>query len=234
MENSVFDTKLVRSRNTPIRFAFATLVGSSRFWFGYVIGLSAVALLAASIHQIFLSIAAGVPFGICLILIWLSHEFIYPKLVIDAENRTLTKSKPYGGGTYSSIPVDDIEHVSVIRMSGAALVNFHYREIEFSKPYATAIDATDVSDFKSQLGRLGIRVNVCEPIPNSVWSRVIATPLVILGTIITLWQVFGPDAFLTDAVIVPTIVLVGFVVYSFWQRHVRKFEQNDVGINNSS
>lgn len=182
-----FGTKLVRVRDTPVRVAFATLVGSHRFWVGYAIGLPVVTLLAAFAHRIFVPIAAGVPVGICLLLLWLSHEFIHPQLLVDFENRTLTKSRPYGRGTYSSMAIDDIGYVSVVQLGHTALVNFHYRKRELSKPYATVIDATDVPAFETRLKRLGVRVHVREPVPiqmpiDAVRARVIATPMVIVAT----------------------------------------------------
>lgn len=220
---SIFGTTLVRARHTPIRLAFATLVGSHHFWAAYVLGLPAVALLAASIHPIFISIAAGVPVVICLFLLWLSHEFIQPQLIINIKAGTLTLSKPYGNGTYSSIDVDDIESMSVVQIGHVALVNIHYHELELQKPEATAIDASDVTELISQLTQVGIRVT--EGDSTASWARVIATLLVIFGSIISISQLFGSEAFVTGSVIVPAIVLVWVSMESFWKRHIRSTEQ---------
>jgi hypothetical protein len=182
----VFRTELPRARDTPVRLAFATLVGSRRFWIRYVIGLPVAALLAAFAHRGFVSIAAGMPVGISLLLLWLSHEFARPRLVLDTDDRTLT----------------------------------------IAKPYATAIDAGDVHDLETQLERLGVPVQVYEPPStalslDAVRARVIATPVVLFGSVAVVRWAFGPDAFRTGVVAVPAVLLVGSVAYSFWWRHVR-------------
>lgn len=186
-----------------------------------MIGLPVAALLAAFAHRMFAPIAAGMAVAICLLLVWLSHEFVRPQLVLDTDDRTLTIAKPYGLGTYSPIEVDEVERVSVVRSSRTALVNVSYHGRAFSKPYATAIDAGDVHDLETRFERLGIPVHVRGPAPtaltlDAVRARVIATPVVLFGSIaVTRWA-FGPGALRTNVVIVPAIVLVGSATYSFW------------------
>ena len=123
----VFGVQLDRARDAPTRFAFATLVGSDRLWIGLVIGLPLAFLLLAPVHDVFISLAAGLPIGISLWLMWLSHEFVNPRLSVDTDKRTLTKSKPYDLGQYSSVDVDDVDRVSIIQSSDAALVKIHHR-----------------------------------------------------------------------------------------------------------
>lgn len=189
-----------------------------------MIGLPIGAFLAALYHPIFVPFAGGMPVGICLLLLWLSHEFISPQLVVDFGERTITKSKPYGRGMYSSIDVEDIDQVSIVPIGRTALVNLQYKTFELSKPYATAIDTGNVHDFTIQLEQLGVSVHIRESATpllslNVIRGRLIGTPVVIVGSTVAIWHQFGCSAFWTDAVVVPMIVIVLFALYSFYRRH---------------
>lgn len=219
----VYETCLLRARDTGLRLAFATLVGSFRFWVSFVIGLPIATLLAALINVAFIPFAAGIPFIICLFLQWMSHEFIRPRLVVDAEKKTLTISKAYGLGTYQPIDADDLDQISIVSVGDVSVVRLHFEKFQLFKPQSGAIGTGEIHDFKSRLERLGIDVqdrNV-PPVPfsiDAVRTRFITTPIAIVGSLLAVWRLFGPDAFWTNTVVVPALMMVGFAMYSYWWR----------------
>ncbi|WP_157533232.1 hypothetical protein [Haloferax profundi] len=226
--SSVFGVQLDRVRDTPTRYIFATLVGSDRFWRRIVVGLPLVFLIATPIHNVFVSLAAGVPIVLCLWLLWMSHEFVHPQLTVDLESRTLVKSKPYGTGSYSPIDVDDLDHVSVIRFTDSALVKLHYSSWAVSKPLSAAIGASTIDDFEALLKHMDVEISIYEstfpPLTRSpIHIRIVATPIVILGSLSCVWHFYGADAFSTGAVAVPAATLVIYGLYGFvWQYRLRR------------
>lgn len=215
----VFSAQLVRFRDTPVRLAFATLVGSFRFWAGLVVGLPTVSLLVALVYTPFAPLAAGIPVGICLWLQWLSHEFLRPDLIIDPADQTLTKSKPYGNGKYRPIDADIVNRVSIVQYDRVAIVRLHYAERVFSKPLATAVFTSDIPDIELQLERLGVdtsvrKLELASLLDEPTGTRVLGTPVAIVGSLIAVWTLFGSEAFLSNAVIVPAITMIVFGVTS--------------------
>ncbi len=230
----VFTAQLYRLRDVPARFAFAALVGSNRFWAGLVVALPLTLLLASRVSDVFVPLAAGVPIGICLWLLWMSHEFVSPVLTVDTENRALIKSKPYDTGEYAPIDVDDLDHVSIIRFSHNSVVNFHYTHRFVSKPLSTAISVTETDDFETQLEQLDVEVSVAEFSPrlsssNSTYLRLVATPIVLVGLLLTIWYLYGLVAFSSGAVVIPLFTMILFGIYgALWRRRLQR-TQNGQG-----
>lgn len=223
-----FNNKLSRFRDIPIRFTFATLVESNRFWIAYMIGLPALALTAALFHPVFVPVAAGIPVVICLLLFILSLEFISTSLTIDARNLVVTKLKSHRRSSRSPIDTDIIKYISIIQMGQNSLVKFNYKDTTFSKPSAIAIDTKDIPDLKNQFEQIGVPVQIHKfasqsLLTNTIETRIIITPIAIIGSITIVWQVFGANAFLTDAVAVPLITLIGLIIYHFCQYCIRWF-----------
>ncbi|EMA00185.1 hypothetical protein [Haloferax denitrificans] len=231
--HSTFRTRLARPRDTPTRLALATLVGSDRFWGGLFLVLPFLALAATRVHEAFVPFAAGLPLGLCLWLQWLSHEFVAPEVAVDSAAATLTLSKPYGNGRYSPVDAADIDRVSIVQLSAIALVRLRYRRRGVSKPAATVIPSSGVAELRSRLAAMGFDAPVrrFEPRPAAVTRlvadpavvRIAATPLAFLGYVGALSHLYGPRAFVTDAVVVPLVVLVIFGGYSaVWRFRLRR------------
>ncbi|WP_049915873.1 hypothetical protein [Haloferax mucosum] len=233
-DSTRFGVQLVRSRDTPTRLALAALVGSDRFWTGFVVVLPTVLLLATRLHHVFVSFAAGVPVAICLWLQTMSHEFVAPCLTVDTETGTLTTSKSYDSGNTSTIDVSDLERVTVIRFANTALVRLHYSKWTVSKPVSATVPAARVPEFASQLERVGLDVSVREfdslaSASDMIRLRVFGTPIAVLGSFVGIWSLHGPEAFFTDAVVVPAVVLVIFAALSFVRRfRLRRAETSAV------
>ena len=154
----------------------------------------------------------------------MSHEFVDSQLVVDRDERTLTKSKPYNRGQYSPSDVDDIDHVSIVQVSDAALVRLHYTQRGFSRPPDAAVLGVEVDTLTSQLERMGLDVSVRTVAPqlgldDPVWTRIVVTPIAVFGSLLAVWVLHGGGAFLANGVIVPGIVLIGYAVYGSIQRH---------------
>lgn len=230
-----FGTQLYRSRDTPVRFVFATLIGSHWFWAGLVIGLPLVTLVAAQSHRAFVPLAAGAPVVICLFLQWMSHEFVRPRLVTDTSRRTVTKSRPYGLGTYRSVDASELSQVTIVPREGVAVIRLHYYGTALFRPLSTAITTSDIDDLKSQLEQMKIDVFVHDPDAsplsiNAARARIIATPIAICGSLVAVWHLFGFDAFLTNAVIVPLLTMGVFAAVSYWwRRRLRRSSQQNAG-----
>lgn len=229
--NAVFGVRLDRVRDAPTRFGFAALAGSDRLWAGLLIGLPLAALLLTPVNDAFVSLAAGLPVGICLWLLWLSHEFVASQLTINADDRQLIRSKPYNRGQYSPIDIDDVDHVSIIRWNDVALVRFHYSDWLGSNPPDAAVPTSRIDELESRLEKMGLDVSVREV---TLWSspldmiqaRIVLTPAILLGTVVTVWALFGSEALMTDVVVVPLIVLLGYGLYGFaWTYRLRSVSE---------
>ena len=222
--STVFGVRLAQPRDALTRFAFATLAGSNRLWAGFVVGLPLACLLLSPVHDVFVSLAAGPPVVVCLWLLWMSHEFVDSRLVVDLDDGTLTKSKSYNRGQYSPSDVDDINHISIVPVSDAALVKLHYAQQAFSRPPDAAVLAVEVDTLTSQLERMGLDVSVRTVTPelglgDPLWTRIVVTPIAVFGLLLAVWVFHGGEAFLANGVIVPGIVLIGYAVYGSIQRH---------------
>jgi hypothetical protein len=218
------DIQLNRARDAPLRFLFATLAESNRFWFGLIIVLPLVFLLLSPVHKVFVSLAAGLPFGIALWLLWLNHQFVNSQLRINTDSRTLVRSKPYNDDNYSPVDVDNVDHVSIIRFSDVALVKLQYFQKKFSHPPDTPIASAHISEVKSQLEQMGLDVSIHEITPrlipvDPILTRIVVTPTVILGTPLIVWYFYGIEAFLTDVVVVPMIVTIGYGLHGGIRRY---------------
>ncbi|WP_338756534.1 hypothetical protein V9T20_12985 (plasmid) [Halobacterium salinarum] len=231
--DDVYGVQLARARDAPTRFAFATLTLSTRLWAGLVIGLPLACLLLSPVHDVFITAAAGLPFGISLLLLWFSHEFANSQLRVDTAERTLVKSKPYGVGQYSPVDADDVGHVSIIQLSDVALVNLHYTGPIFSKPPDATITAAQIDDVKSQLEEMGLEVSIQKVTPqlvpiDPILARIVVTPIALLGTLLVVWFVYGIEPFLSNSVIVPTIVLIGYGLYGvIWRYRLRRSDSEN-------
>jgi len=222
--------RLDRARDAPLRFLFSTLAESNRFWFALVIGLPLVFLLLSPVHGVFVSLAAGLPFGIALWLLWLNHQFVNPQLRIDTDNRMLVRSQPYDVGNYSPVEADNVDQVLIIRFSDVALIKLQYFQRKFSHPPDTPIASAQISEIKSQLEQMGLDVSIHEITPrlipiDSILTRIVVTPIVILGTPLIVWYFYGIEAFLTDVVIVPMIVMIGYGLHGAIRRY--RFRRSD-------
>lgn len=220
----MFTARMLRTRDTPVRVAFASLVGSHRFWAGFVLVLPLIAIVAALSHRAFVPLAAGVPLVISLFLQGVSHAFARPRFAIDSGDRTISVSKPFGRGTYRPIDAADVEQASVVPLYGMGVVKLRFSVTNFFKPSYTAVDAAEVADLERELGHVGIDVRVDERNSglvslDAVRVRLIATPVAIGGSAVAVYRLFGPDAFWTDAVIVPALVMIALAVYSRWRRY---------------
>ncbi len=217
-EGSSFGVRLTGLRDIPTRFAFSTLVGGIRFWTGFVVGVPLVFLLATGIHELFIPIAAGAPVAICLWFLWISHEFINPELTVNVSDRELVLSKPYSSGDYSPINADDLRHISIIRFPDVALVRLHYPSRAVFRPLSTAVTGSSVSELKTQLERIGIDVTV-EGYDRRTFRtdpkliRVVGSPVVLVSSVLSVWLLHGTEAFFSNVVVVPAIVLLLFAVY---------------------
>lgn len=238
-DRRIFATELLRPRETPVRLVFATLAGSSRFWATLVIGLPIAAILAAHRYRFLVPFAAGAPIGIGLVLQWRSHEFVRSRLTVDVSARTLTKAKPYGLGTYSPIDVADVARVSIVRLGRVALVRFHYHAVP-SGPNAAAIAVDDLNELEVCLERLGLATETRDlgPSPLSgdlIPVRPIATPVAIVGSLVTVRQLFGVTAFATNTVVVPLLTVAVFAAVSYgWRYRLRRSDRSSVGSRNHS
>ncbi|KAB1193598.1 hypothetical protein GJR96_09125 [Haloferax sp. MBLA0076] len=232
-DTAVFGVRLDRTRDVPVRFAFAALVGSTRGWAWFVVGLPLAALLAAQVHDVFVPFAAAMPFGIALLLLWMSHEFVAPRVTVDYENRTLTKTKPYTDEAYSPIDADDFDHVTILRFTDVALVRFHYTRWAVAKPLSTSVSTAEVPAFESALEQMGVDVAVRDvTVPSPIYARIVATPIVVVGMPLVVWGTYGRSAFLSNAVVVPAVVLVLYGVYGYrWRRRLRRSTAGDVRPN---
>jgi hypothetical protein len=218
------NVRLDRARDAPIRFLFATLAESNRFWFGIVIVPPLVFLLLSPVHGLFVSLTAGLPFGIALWLLWLNHQFVNPQLRIDTDNRILVRSQPYNVGNYSPVEVDNVDQVLIIQFSDVALIKLQYFQKKFSHPPDTPIASAQISEVKSQLEQMDLDVSIHEITPrliptDPILARIVVTPLVILGTPLIVWYSYGIEAFLTDVVIVPMIVMIGYGLHGEIRRY---------------
>lgn len=187
-----------------------------------------MALTAALFHHVFVPVAAGIPVVICLLLFILSLEFISTSLTIDIRNQVVTKLKSHRRSSRSPINTDIIKHISIIQIGQNSLVKFNYKDTTFSKPSAIAIGTKDIPDLKNQFKQIGVPVQIHRfDSPSSlirvIQTRIIITPITIIASIIIVWQVFGADAFLTDAVAVPLITLFGLITYHFCRYCIRWF-----------
>jgi hypothetical protein len=214
------DVQLNRARDVPIRFVFATLAESNRFWFSLVVGLPLVFLILSPVNDVFVSLSAGLPFGIALWFVWLNYEFVNPQLRIDIVNRTLVRSKQNGPNRYSPVDIDDVDHVSIIQFSDVSLMKLHYTQPKFSHPPDTPISSSQINEIKSQLEEMGLDVSIREIEPqlnqtDPLLIRMVVTPIVIVGTPLIVWHLYGIEAFFTDVVVIPVIVTMGYVVWSF-------------------
>ena len=221
--DSVFGIRLIGLRETLIRFALSTLVGGTRLWASLVIVMPLALLLTTAVHDSFIPIAAGTPIALCLWFLWLSHEFIDPTLSLDTDARELVLAKPYDNGEYSPIDVDALDCISVIRFTNVAMVQLHYRDGMLSKPLSTAVTVSSVPELIRQLKGIGVDVTVREYGQRSLsidleHLRVLGTPIVLGSIVIIIYYLYGTDAFLTNAVIIPAIVMIGYSIYGLmWQ-----------------
>jgi len=220
---SIFGIRLTGFRNILIRFVLSTLVGGPRLWISFVVAMPLILLFATVVHDSFIPLAAGAPVALCLWFLWLSHEFINPTLSVDTDSRELVLAKPYGNGEYSPIAVDDLDRISIIRLANAAMVRLHYTGEAMFKPLSTAVTVSSVPDLVLQLERMDVDVTVQQHDWHTLsidmkHLRVVGTPLVLGGTVVAIWYLYGTNAFLTDVAIVPAIVLIGFSIYGLvWQ-----------------
>jgi hypothetical protein len=167
---------------------------------------------------VFVSLSAGLPFGIALWFVWLNYEFVNSQLRIDTVNGTLERPKQNGPDRYSPVDIDDIDHVLIIQFSDVALVKLHYTQSKFSHPPDTPIASSQVTKVKSQLEQMGLDVSIHEITPRlipivPILTRIVVTPIAILGTPLIVWRFYGIEAFFTDVVIVPMIVMIGYGLY---------------------
>lgn len=232
--NLIMNVRLDRARDAPIRFIFATLAESNRFWFGLVIGLPLIFLLLSPVHNVFVSLSAGLPFGIALWFVWLNYEFVNSQLQIDTVNRTLERPKQNGPDRYSPVDIDDIDHVLIIQFSDVALVKLHYTQSKFSHPPDTPIASSQVNEVKSQLEQMGLDVSIHEITPeliptDPILTRIVVTPIAILGTPLIVWHFYGIEAFFTDVVIVPMIVMIGYGLYGAIRRYRLRRSDSESG-----
>ena len=216
--NQNMDVQLDRTRDAPIRFVFTTLAESNRFWFSLVIGLPLVFLILSPINNVFVSLSAGLPFVMVLFFVWLNYEFVNPQLRIDTVNRTLVRSKQNDPDRFSPVDIDDVDYVSFIQFSDIYLMKLHYSKLKFSHPPDTPIASSQINEIKSQLEEMGLDVSIHEIKPrlnliDPLLIRIVVTPIAILGIPLILWYFYGVEAFLTDAVVVPVIVIIGYGLY---------------------
>jgi hypothetical protein len=214
------DVQLNRTRDAPIRFVFTTLAESNRFWFGLVVGLPLVFLILSPVNDVFVSLSAGLPFGILLWFVWLNYEFVNPQLRIDTVNGTLVRSKENDPDRFSPVDIDDIDHISIIQFSGVALMKLHYTQSKFSHPPDTPIAPSQINEIKSQFEEMGLDVTIHEITPrlnliDPLLIRMVVTPIAILGTPLIVWYFHGIEAFFTNTVVIPVIVIIGYVVQCF-------------------
>jgi hypothetical protein len=212
------DVQLDRTRDAPIRFVFTTLAESNRFWFGLVVGLPLVFLILSPVNEVFVSLAAGLPFGIILWFVWLNYEFVNSQLRIDTVNRTLVRSKENDPNRFPPVDIDDVDYVSIIQFSDVALMKLHYTRPKFSHPPDTPIASSQINEIKSQLEEMGLNVSIHELTPQlnpirPFLIRMVVTPISIVGTPLIVWQLYGTEAFFTDVVVIPVIVTIGYVVW---------------------
>jgi len=214
------DVQLNRTRDAPIRFVFTTLAESNRFWFSLVVGLPLAFLILSPINDVFVSLSAGLPFVMVLFFVWLNYEFVNPQLRIDTVNRTLVRSKQNDPDRFSPVDIDDVDYVLFIQFSDIYLMKLHYNNSKFSHPPDTPIASSQINEIKSQLEEMGLDVSIHEIKPqlnllDPLLIRIVVTPIAILGIPLTLWYFYGVEAFLTDAVVIPVIVIIGYVVWGF-------------------
>ncbi|WP_158598869.1 MULTISPECIES: hypothetical protein [unclassified Halorubrum] len=172
----------------------------------------------------FVSLAAGLPFAIALWLLWLSHQFVNSQLRIDADNRTLIRSQSYNLDIYSPVEIDNVDHVLIIRFSDVALIKLQYFQWKFSHPPDTPISSAQINEIKSQLEQMGLDVSIHEITPrlipiDPILTRIVVTPIAILGIPLIVWHFYGIEAFFTDVVIVPMIVMIGYGLYGAIRRY---------------
>jgi len=155
-----------------------------------------------------------------LFFVWLNYEFVNPQLRIDTVNRTLVRSKQNDPDRFSPVDIDDVDYVLFIQFSDIYLMKLHYNNSKFSHPPDTPIASSQINEIKSQLEEMGLDVSIHEIKPqlnllDPLLIRIVVTPIAILGIPLTLWYFYGVEAFLTDAVVIPVIVIIGYVVWGF-------------------
>lgn len=136
-------------------------------------------------------------------------------------------------GQYSPVDADDVGHVSIIQLSDVALVKLHYTGPIFSQPPDATITAAQIDDVKSQLEEMGLEVSIQKVTPqlvpiDPILARIVVTPIALLGTLLVVWFVYGTELFLSNAVIVPTIVLIGYGLYGvIWRYRLRRSDSEN-------
>ncbi|MDL0126317.1 hypothetical protein PNQ92_12995 [Halobacterium salinarum] len=156
-----------------------------------------------------------------------------PQLRVNTDERTLVKSKPYDLGQYSPVDADDVGAVTIIQIFDVTLVKIHHTGRIFSQPPDTVITASQIGDVKPQLEEMGLEVSIQEVTPrllpiDPILARIVVTPIALLGTPLVVWFVYGTEAFLTDVVVVPAIVMIGYGLYgAIWQYRLRRPDSNN-------
>ena len=75
---------------------------------------------------------------------------------------------------------------------------------------------------------MGVEVSIYEVTPqpilnDSLQMRIAITPIAIIGSLLAVWCFYGIEAFLTNVVIVPAIVMVGYGLYgAVWRYRLRR------------
>jgi hypothetical protein len=91
----------------------------------------------------------------------------------------------------------------------------------------TALTAAQIDDVKSQLEEMGLEVSIQKVTPqfvpiDPILARIVVTPIALLGTLLVVWFVYGTEPFLSNSVVVPTIVLIGYGLYgAIWRYRLR-------------
>lgn len=188
-----------------------------------VVGIPVVSLLASSVNDFFARVAAGGSVALALWLVWMSHEFVYCRTAFDMDTGSFAKSKPYGGGEYSAVELDDVDEVTIIRFGTTSFVKFGYSGPFSSNTPAVVIDSSDTSVFVSHLERHDIDVSSRSV---DLWStpagrihlRVLTAPVVLVGIPIVVWVLHGVDPFESSVVTAPLAVLIGASIYGMMKR----------------
>ncbi|MFC6723878.1 hypothetical protein ACFQE1_05700 [Halobium palmae] len=219
----VFRKFLSAPSDAPFRFVLAALVGSDRLWAILVVGIPVVSLLASSVNSFFARVAAGSSVILALWLVWMSHEFTYCRTTFDVNTGSFAKSKPYGGGEYPAVELDNIDEVTIIRFGTTALVKFGYSSSLSNNTPAVVIDNSDTSVFTSHLKHPDVEVRSRSV---DLWSmpidrihlRIITASVILIGIPVIVWLLHGADPFKSNVVIVPLIVLIGTAIYGMIKR----------------